>query len=125
MKALPSIIISIEDFQKIKSIISHNESIDMDLLSEELDRAHLVMSEYLPKDVVSMNKTVKFLDLDTNKESTVTLVYPEEADINESKISILSPIGSALIGLQIGQTIEWPIGDRKIKKLQVRELLTS
>ena len=125
MKTSPSIIISIEDFQKIKSIISFSESRQLDLLAEELDRAELVMSAYLPKDVVNMNSKIRFVDLETKKEQTVTLVYPEEANITENKISILSPIGSALIGLRVGQAIEWPISDKKFKKIQVQELLTS
>lgn len=122
MKTPPSIIISIEDFQKIKSIITFNESRNTDLLAEELDRANLVMADYLPTDVVSMNSKVKFADLETDKEQTVVLVYPEEANISENKISILSPIGSALIGLRIGQTIEWPLAEGRVKRIQVRAL---
>lgn len=125
MKTPPSIVISIEDFQKIKSIISYSENKNADLLAEELDRAELVMADYLPNDVVAMNRKVKFADLETDKEQTVILVYPEEADIAENKISILSPIGSALIGLRVGQIIEWPVNDSKTKRIQVRELLTS
>jgi regulator of nucleoside diphosphate kinase len=61
--------------------------------------------------------------LDTGKELVVTLVYPHDADIDENKISILAPIGAALIGLRVGQVIRWPVPSGKEKRLQVVAVL--
>lgn len=90
-----------------------------ELLEQELGRAAIVADKDLPNNVVSMNSTVKFQDLESNKESTVTLVYPPEADLENHKISILTPVGSALIGLRVGQVIKWPFPSGKEKQLKV------
>ena len=66
-----------------------------------------------------MNSLVTFSDIDSKEEKTVQLVYPQEADINQLKISILSPVGSALIGLSLGGAIEWPIPQGKFRRLKV------
>lgn len=84
-----------------------------DLLEEELSRAAVVHDEELPGDVVSMNSTVKFQDLEGGKETVVTLVYPPDSDIENNQISILTPVGSALIGLRVGQVIDWPFPQGK------------
>lgn len=77
----------------------------------------VVANDELPADVVSMNSKVSFKDLDTEKESVVTLVYPQDANIDEGKISIFAPVGSALIGLRVGQVINWPLPHGKEKKI--------
>lgn len=111
------------DFQKLSSLVGSVHSDVTELLEEELNRASIVTEEALPKDVVSMNSKVCFEDLDSGAENTVTLVYPHEAKIEESKISILAPVGSALIGLRVGQVIHWPIPHGKKKRLKVKSVL--
>lgn len=113
------LIITENDFQKLSSLVAISDSEVAELLEEELARASVVAPDRLPSDVVSMNSKVGFIDLDTGKESIVTLVYPHEAKIEENKISILAPVGSALIGLRVGQVINWPLPHGKEKKLQV------
>lgn len=66
-----------------------------------------------------MNSRVTFQNVDSNKESIVTLVYPHEADFDEGKISALTPVSSALIGLRVGQDIKWPFPHGKQKTLRV------
>ncbi len=66
-----------------------------------------------------MGSTVTFIDLDSNQENTVSLVYPEEANVAEMKISVLSPVGSALIGLRVGGAIDWPVPQGKVRRLKV------
>lgn len=109
----PSLVISEEDYQKISSLLLNIKTEIAELLEEELGRATLVPASELPENVVSMNSEVTFIDLDTNKEQKVTLVYPNEADIEKRKISIFAPVGAALIGLRIGQSIDWPLPDGK------------
>lgn len=86
-------------------------------LEEELDRAVLVSSRNVPSDVVTMNSEVLVRDLDTGKEMTYRLVFPGDADIEQGKISILAPIGTALIGFRTGDTVEWkvPAGARRLR----------
>src|SRR3954454_5417533 len=74
----------------------------VDLLGDELDRAELVEPAAIPRDVVTMHSCVEFLDEDTDEVRTVTLVYPGEEDSRRGKISVVTPVGSALIGLRTG-----------------------
>jgi regulator of nucleoside diphosphate kinase len=82
------------------------------LLIEELGRADIVNKNVLPNNVVKMNSTVEFTVLANQDVFSLKLVYPEDIK-GEGTISILSPIGSALIGLSIGQEIEWPLNNNK------------
>lgn len=89
----------------------------LDNLVKELDRANVVPSTEVPPNVVTMNSRVRLLDLDTDEEMIYTLVFPEDADISQGKVSVLAPIGTAMLGYQVGETFEWsvPAGNRKIK----------
>ncbi len=89
----------------------------LDKLEAELDRANVVASEEVPADVVTMNSQISVLDLDSNKEMVLRLVFPAEADFDHGRVSILAPIGTALIGYRAGDTVEWkvPAGVRRLK----------
>lgn len=78
-------------------------------LRREIDMAEIVESEELPADVVTMHSTVRLRDMQTKEEETYTLVYPEEANIAEGKISILAPIGTAVLGYRVGDTVRWKV----------------
>lgn len=119
MKNQADLIISRPDFERISALAVLAKRELADLLEEELARAQIVAEEQRPADVVAMNSTVGFEDMDTGKTSVVTLVYPPEADIDANKISILTPVGSALIGLRVGQIIHWPLPNGKEKRLKV------
>ena len=86
-------------------------------LEDELDRAVTIPSEKIPPNVVTMNSQMRVKDLDTEKEMEIQLVFPSEADFERGKISILAPIGTALIGYRAGDTVEWrvPSGTRRLK----------
>lgn len=86
-------------------------------LKQELMRAEIVSSRDIPGDVITMNSSVRLKDLDTKKELTYTLVFPADADAGQNKISILAPIGTALIGYRVGDIITWevPAGQRRLK----------
>src|SRR5690606_20382952 len=77
-----------------------------DELFAELDRARIVADDKLSRDVVRMGTRLRFTT-DAGEDRVVALVYPHEADINAGRVSILSKIGTALIGLKLGQSIEW------------------
>lgn len=125
MKDEDDLILSNGDFQKLSSLLNVAKPEIAELLEEELSRASVVPDNELPNDVVSMNSHVSFRDLDTGKESAITLVYPHEASIDENKVSILAPVGSALIGLKVGQVIEWPVPNGKEKRLKVISVISQ
>lgn len=89
------------------------------LLLREAERARLHSAAAIPANVVTMGSEVEFLDDSSDAPRTVTLVYPGEADITAGRISILTPVGAALIGLRAGQSILWP--DRSLTVLDVRQ----
>ncbi len=119
MSETPNLVMSQEDFNKISALLSGARLEIVELLEEELNRAQVVPKEQLPNDIVAMGSEVTFIDLDTNKEQTMTLVYPSESDIQTNKVSILAPVGAALIGLRIGQTIDWPLSEKKVRRIKV------
>ena len=92
-------------------------------LEGELARATLVESDELPPDVVAMHSNVWFYDLDTDESERYTLVLPSEADVTCNRISVLAPIGTALLGFRVGDTLKWrvPQGTRRLKITQVRQ----
>lgn len=108
-----------EDFVKISALLSSAPKEVRDLLQEELDRATVTPDDQFPAEVVSMQSAVEYRDLESNKTNKVTLVYPHEASIDENKISILAPVGAALIGLTVGQKITWPLPGGKEKVIEV------
>ena len=71
------------------------------------DRADVLLAAEVPDDVVTMYSRVRYLDETTGERRSVTLVYPDETDVERGRISVLAPVGSALLGLSTGQTIDW------------------
>ena len=96
---------------------------ECEALEAELDRAEVVAPTDVPQDVVTMNSRVRFVDESTGEEHEATLVYPFDANVDEWRISVLAPIGAALLGLSIGQFIDWPMPDRATKRLRVVSVL--
>ena len=78
------------------------------LLLEELARAEYCAPDRLPPDVVTMQSEVAFRDEDSGEEHRVRLVYPRDADMEQGRVSVLTPVGAALIGLRRGSAIDWP-----------------
>ncbi len=114
-----SLIISKPDYQQLIKLIEQHDTPAAEALDIELSRADIVQDKDVPADAVAMGSTVTFVDLDSNEEKTINLVYPKEADVTQMKISILSPVGSALIGLRIGGNIDWPVPQGKVRRLKV------
>src|SRR5688572_18716880 len=75
-------------------------------LKDELERGKVVSPAAVSRGIVTMNSRVRVRDLGTDESETYTLVYPEDANINEEKLSVLAPLGTALLGTRAGQTIE-------------------
>ena len=125
MTTSPSIILTRLDVQRLEKLI---ETLDDSLpgviaLQEELDRADNIVSHTeVPAGVVTMNSRVHCRAQSSGKDYHLTLVYPKDANADEGKISILAPVGSALLGLQVGQHINWPAPGGKTLKLELLEV---
>lgn len=89
---------------------------DLESLEEELARAEVVSSQKIPRDVVTMNSKVVLCDLDTAERKTYVLVFPRDANIDVGAVSVLAPVGTAILGYSVGDVIEWevPSGIRNI-----------
>ena len=94
----------------------------LDRLEGELERAEVVNPIDIPKDVVTMRSTVRLKDLDNGKEMVYSLVFPNEADVDEGKISVLAPVGTAMIGYRVGDVIEWEVPSG-LRRLKVEEII--
>lgn len=117
------IFITKNDHKKLIDLLDKkwpNDDDDKALLLE-LERAEIVEPEKIPGDVITMNSLVSFTDIESKTRLQYMLVFPQDADISQNKISVLSPIGCALLGYRIGDviTLETPAGERKIKVEQI------
>lgn len=91
-------------------------------LEQELNRAQVVTSAKIPRDVMTMNSKVLLKDLETGEKMEYTLVYPADADLMENRISVLAPIGTAILGFREGDVIDWKVPDGLVK-LEVEKIL--
>ncbi len=125
MKKRPEITISSLDSERLYDLIDslpRGSIAGVNELEEELARANIVTPKEVPPDIVTMNSTVRFFVESTQKEFELTLVYPKKMDSSGKTISILAPVGSALLGLSVGDEIEWPKpggGNLKVKITQI------
>ena len=94
----------------------------LESLRNELDRAHIVDPTAVPDDVVTMNSRFRLKDMETGEEKNYSLVFPSEADMTQNKISILAPIGTAVLGYRAGDSVDWqvPAGKRTVR---IQEIL--
>ena len=91
-------------------------------LEGELRRARVVPAGEVPADVVTMNSVVRLRDLDSDETEEYELVYPADADLTQNRISVLAPIGTAILGYRLGDVIEWPV-PAGLRRLRVEEVL--
>ena len=94
----------------------------LDSLEEELERAEVVQQKEVPPDVITMRSTVRLKDMDTSEEMTYQLTFPTEANYDEGKISVLAPVGTAMLGYRRGDVIEWEVPSG-VRRLKVEEIL--
>jgi len=118
---LPNIVVSQPDYESLTGLAEAVEDRLPEIasvLQAEMERAQVVAVNAVPANVVRMGSTVEFQP-DGGQRRRVTLVFPGDADISEGKISILTPIGTALIGLAPGQSIAWVARDGRRQRLTV------
>jgi regulator of nucleoside diphosphate kinase len=123
---MPPIQMTTWDYRRLSAVVDafrlRGREHQIDLLARELDRAELIEPAAVPRDVVTMHSCVKFIDEDTEEVRTVTLVYPGEEDSRQGRIAVVTPVGSALIGLRAGATMAWRTLDGRTKRLSVLEV---
>ena len=126
MDKAPKIYVTEADFDALERVLDSpavRKLPGVEALWQELHRAQVVPADRIPANVITMNSTVRFEDENAGTAHQLTLVYPRDVDESGTKVSITAPAGSALIGLSVGQTIEWQVpGGRKIR-LKVLEVL--
>ncbi|MEO9163908.1 MAG: nucleoside diphosphate kinase regulator [Casimicrobiaceae bacterium] len=110
-------IITESDFALLYDLASHEH------LADELDNAEVVDSRRIPPDVVTMNSRLLFKDQTTGETREVTIVFPQDADAPNGKVSVLAPVGTALLGLAENQSIVWPFPDGSKRCLRVLEVI--
>ena len=107
---LPPITLSSLDLARLESLLEapeHRHAAAALALGEEIGRADVLPPDRMPANVVTMNSTVECVDDISGDTYPLTLVYPADADAAAGKVSVLAPVGSALLGLSVGQTIDW------------------
>jgi regulator of nucleoside diphosphate kinase len=109
MAEAPQIYLTHDDMDRLLQLIEAYPGKRFERLEGELLRAKVVPREKIPEDVVTMNSRVVFENETTGVRREITLVYPGMADIDEGRISILVPVGTALLGLRVGQSIDWEL----------------
>lgn len=118
----PSLIVSSTDFNRLETLLDSPALRHLPAavaLLEELNRAEVLPSQQIPDNVVTMNSTVDCIDETSGEHYRLTLVYPHDADVEKHRVSVLAPVGSALLGLSIGQAIDWPTPGGRHLRLRV------
>lgn len=115
----PHIIVSSHDLERLEALVDSLPSAQADskeALLDELARAEVVAPDEVPPSVVTMHSKVRFVIETSREEFCLTLGYPKETSEGTGHISVLSPVGSALLGMSAGDQIDWPLpGGRKVK----------
>lgn len=121
----PPIVMSRLDYDRIEALLEDagKRGIDTSALEAEIARADVVEPAQVPKDVISMNSTARFRDETSGEERELTLVYPRDAHGEAGRVSILAPVGSALLGLRVDQSIEWPVPGNRTVTLRVLSIV--
>jgi regulator of nucleoside diphosphate kinase len=118
-----SIVITDADMDRLSRLVralKHSlfrDQTRLESLEQTLESAEVTSLERIPGDVIRMNSSIRILDLETRKKESYTLTFPDTADISTSRISVLAPVGTALLGRRQGEVIETkvPGGARRLR----------
>lgn len=121
------IVVTATDLERLRRLIQASQGTrDRDAaeaLADELDRAEVVPADRIAGNVVTMNSQIVFQDEETGERREISLVYPQESDPEQGRISIFAPVGTALLGLSVGQTIDWPLPQGRLRRYRVVEVV--
>ena len=121
------IIITASDHAELRSLITLTGKVslrvkwELRLLENELKRARVVAPRELPPDVITINSRAELLDLESGERMEFTLVLPADENVNDGKISVLAPLGTAMLGYRVGDEFAWhvPHGLRRLKVIKL------
>ncbi len=122
MTDMPQIYLTQNDMNHLLELVEAQPRNRLEKLEKELVRANVMPRGEIPKDVVTMNSKVIFENETTRERREITLVYPASADIDAGKISVLVPIGTALLGLRVGQSIDWELPGGEKQRYRIVEV---
>lgn len=122
-----SLVISSFDKQRLMRLLNSGETDaeqreDLEDLAREIERGTEVRPQEIPLDVVTMNSKVRVTDVDAGSTHTYTIVFPADADYEKGKISILAPLGTALLGFRVGDIVDWNM-PRGVRRLRIEEII--
>ena len=121
----PALIISSLDLQRIEELLEvepHRSNAGIASLRTELARANILDPAEMPADIVTMNSTATVENESTGEIRELTLVYPREADGAANRISVFAPVGIAMLGMRVGESIDWQVPGGRSLRLRVREI---
>jgi regulator of nucleoside diphosphate kinase len=122
----PPIVVSSLDMERLEALLDSLPSAQAgtrEKLMEELARADMVEPDQMPADVVTMNSRVRFVLDNAAEEFDMSLAYPKDVNGEPDKLSVLTPVGNALLGLKVGETIDWTRPDGGRFEVTVREIV--
>lgn len=124
-----SIILTQQDLERLKKLVSEErefgkakDSKELKALQLELERAHVVEAEQIPSGTITMNSRFLLMHLNSEEKTEYSLVYPEDADFLENKISVMAPIGTAMLGYHEGDEIDWQVPEGTVR-LKIEKVL--
>ncbi|HEX7087545.1 MAG TPA: nucleoside diphosphate kinase regulator [Vicinamibacterales bacterium] len=113
------------DYDRLENLVAATGGRDkahVERLAEELERAHIVPAAEIPPDVVTMNSEIELKDLDTGETMTFTVVFPYQANFEQGRVSVLAPLGTAVLGYRAGDVVEWTVPGRT-RRLKIERVL--
>jgi regulator of nucleoside diphosphate kinase len=123
----PPVRVTVEDMQRLRAVVDRHLDGSLAAAAEqlegELERAVVEPQDQIPADVVTMRSRILFEDMDTGRRREATLVYPDEADIEQSRLSVLAPAGLAVLGLKKNDIIEWPLPNARTTRFRIVDVL--
>jgi len=118
------------DHMRLSSLLNMQENIphhlheeELEELQVEIDRARIKDSDEIPCDLITMNSHFTYLDVTHGKAGEMTIVYPKFSNTLDHKISVLAPLGIAMLGLREGEEIDWKFPDGQVRKLRILKIL--
>ncbi len=122
----PPLIMSSRDVRRLEALLAHaggSPHASAARLEDEIVRADVREPTAIPADVVTMNSRIECRDESDGTTRELHLVYPNDADVGSGRVSVLAPVGAALIGLSVGQSIDWPLPGGRSTQLTVVRIL--
>lgn len=124
----PTITLTEMDFLRLNSLMENQSYLNarefgIEELENELDRARVIDFPEIPTDLITMNSRFKYHNLTDDKVCEMTIVYPHQADLEKRWVSVTAPLGAALIGLRVGDEVDWEFPDGETRRLKILEVL--